>query len=49
VNALPKPALPSTGNHGVLVTGIGGTGVITIGQIMAMAAILQGKACSVLI
>ncbi|GGX37788.1 indolepyruvate ferredoxin oxidoreductase family protein [Undibacterium squillarum] len=49
VNALPKPALPPTGNpYGVLVTGVGGTGVITIGQIMAMAAHLQGKACSVL-
>ena len=49
VNALPKPALPSTSNpYGVLVTGVGGTGVITIGQIMAMAAHLQGKACSVL-
>src|SRR5881275_2766581 len=27
-----------TGQYGVLVTGIGGTGVITIGQILAMAA-----------
>ncbi|MFZ4528858.1 MAG: indolepyruvate ferredoxin oxidoreductase family protein, partial [Undibacterium curvum] len=49
VKTLPYPSLPSTATpFGVLVTGVGGTGVITIGQIMAMAAHLQGKACSVL-
>lgn len=49
VKTLPYPSLPSTSTpFGVLVTGVGGTGVITIGQIMAMAAHLQGKACSVL-
>ena len=49
VTTLPYPALPKTEvPFGVLVTGVGGTGVITIGQIMAMAAHLQGKACSVL-
>ncbi|MFZ6751848.1 indolepyruvate ferredoxin oxidoreductase family protein [Undibacterium sp. Dicai25W] len=49
VNTLPYPTLPKTEvPFGVLVTGVGGTGVITIGQIMAMAAHLQGKACSVL-
>jgi indolepyruvate ferredoxin oxidoreductase len=46
---LPQPALPTTENpFGILVTGIGGTGVITIGQILAMAAHLEGKGCSVL-
>ena len=49
VASLPAPALPATKEPlNVLVTGIGGTGVITIGQIMAMAAHLEGKACSVL-
>ncbi|MCX7217823.1 MAG: 2-oxoacid:acceptor oxidoreductase family protein, partial [Burkholderiales bacterium] len=49
VASLPQPVLPSTAQpFGVLVTGVGGTGVVTIGQIMAMAAHLQGKACSVL-
>jgi len=33
---------------GVLVTGVGGTGVITIGQILGMAAHLEGKGVSVL-
>ncbi len=46
---LPQPALPSTEQpFGILVTGIGGTGVITIGQILAMAAHIEGKGCSVL-
>jgi indolepyruvate ferredoxin oxidoreductase len=46
---LPQPALPTTETpFGILVTGIGGTGVITIGQILAMAAHLEGKGCSVL-
>jgi indolepyruvate ferredoxin oxidoreductase len=40
-NALDHP-------FGVLVTGIGGMGVITIGQILAMAAHLEGKGATVL-
>ncbi len=32
----------------ILITGIGGTGVITLGQIIGMAAHLEGKGCSVL-
>ena len=34
--------------YGILVTGIGGTGVITIGQIVGMAAHLEGKGATVL-
>ncbi|MDY7576913.1 indolepyruvate ferredoxin oxidoreductase family protein [Herbaspirillum sp. RTI4] len=47
--ALPQPLLPPLDTpYGIIVTGIGGTGVVTIGQILAMAAHLEGKACSVL-
>jgi len=47
--ALPDP-VPATIERafGVLVTGIGGTGVVTIGQILAMAAHLEGKGVTVL-
>ncbi|MFM7524694.1 MAG: indolepyruvate ferredoxin oxidoreductase family protein, partial [Betaproteobacteria bacterium] len=47
--SLPTPELPSLAQpFGVLVTGIGGTGVVTVGQILAMAAHVAGKACTVL-
>ncbi|HVL37380.1 MAG TPA: indolepyruvate ferredoxin oxidoreductase family protein [Burkholderiales bacterium] len=47
--ALPEPAAPAlAAPYGILVTGIGGTGVITIGQIVGMAAHLEGKGVSVL-
>jgi len=43
------PVIPVLGSaYGILVTGIGGTGVITIGQILAMAAHLEDKGVSVL-
>jgi indolepyruvate ferredoxin oxidoreductase len=46
---LPVPQIPATEQpYGILVTGIGGTGVITVGQILAMAAHIEGKGCSVL-
>ena len=46
---LPDPARPSTAEpYGIVVTGIGGTGVITIGALLGMAAHLEGKGCSVL-
>ncbi|MES2535256.1 MAG: indolepyruvate ferredoxin oxidoreductase family protein [Pseudomonadota bacterium] len=46
---LPQPVLPTTEQpYGILVTGIGGTGVVTVGQILAMAAHAEGKGCSVL-
>ncbi len=46
---LPEPEIASSkGAYGILVTGIGGTGVITIGQIIGMAAHLEGKGVSVL-
>jgi indolepyruvate ferredoxin oxidoreductase len=45
--AAPAEA-PLEGAYGILVTGIGGTGVITIGQIIGVAAHLEGKGVSVL-
>src|SRR5205807_885049 len=47
--ALPEPALPAIGEpYGILVTGVGGTGVVTIGALLGMAAHLEGKGVSVL-
>jgi indolepyruvate ferredoxin oxidoreductase len=47
--SLEEPATaPLQAPYGILVTGIGGTGVITIGQIIGVAAHLEGKGVSVL-
>ncbi|WP_395018220.1 indolepyruvate ferredoxin oxidoreductase family protein [Dongia sp.] len=47
--ALPEPTLPKLDpSYGILVTGIGGTGVVTIGQLLGMAAHLEGKGVSVM-
>jgi len=44
VGNLPQPDLPVIdGTHNSVITGVGGTGVVTIGAIMAMAAHLEGK------
>ncbi|MBT3306181.1 MAG: indolepyruvate ferredoxin oxidoreductase family protein, partial [Alphaproteobacteria bacterium] len=47
--ALPDP-VPATATepYGILVSGIGGTGVVTVGAIISMAAHLQGMGVSVL-
>ena len=46
---LPAPTLPSTAQPwGILVTGVGGTGVVTIGALIGMAAHLDGKGVTVL-
>ncbi|MES2128040.1 MAG: indolepyruvate ferredoxin oxidoreductase family protein [Pseudomonadota bacterium] len=46
---LPEPARPTTETpFGILITGIGGTGVVTVGQILAMAAHVEGKGAIVL-
>jgi len=46
---LPAPAVPAlTEPFGILVTGIGGTGVITVGALLGMAAHLEGRGCTVL-
>ena len=42
--ALPEPSLPLAETAwGIVVAGVGGTGVITIGQLLGMAAHLEGK------
>ncbi|MDQ8035368.1 MAG: indolepyruvate ferredoxin oxidoreductase family protein, partial [Bordetella sp.] len=49
VRTLPMPVLPLLdAPYDILVAGVGGTGVITIGQIVAMAAHLEGRGVSVL-
>ena len=49
VDALPRPAEHVwTGPYDLLVTGVGGTGVVTVGAVIAMAAHLEGKSASVL-
>jgi indolepyruvate ferredoxin oxidoreductase len=41
---LPEPRLPEIhGAFGIVVAGVGGTGVITIGQLLGMAGHIEGK------
>ena len=41
---LPEPAIPQAHEaYGIIVAGIGGTGVITIGQLLGVAAHIEGK------
>ena len=44
-----SPTLPAlTESYGIVVGGVGGTGVVTIGQLLGMAAHLEGKGAAVL-
>ncbi|MEZ5659697.1 MAG: indolepyruvate ferredoxin oxidoreductase family protein [Burkholderiaceae bacterium] len=50
---LPEPdrvPIDASGNpsYGILVTGVGGTGVVTVGQVLGMAAHIEGLGISVL-
>ena len=46
---LPEPALPALdGPYGIVVTGVGGTGVITVAALLGMAAHLEGKGIAAL-
>jgi indolepyruvate ferredoxin oxidoreductase len=54
--ALPPPhgadpgagTSPDAGPYDLLITGVGGTGVVTVGALIAMAAHLEGRSASVL-
>ncbi|MDM0054871.1 indolepyruvate ferredoxin oxidoreductase family protein [Variovorax fucosicus] len=46
MGAMPEPAVPTLAPDqvwGIVVAGVGGTGVITIGQLLGMAAHIEGK------
>jgi indolepyruvate ferredoxin oxidoreductase len=46
---LPEPTLPSLDvPYGLLIAGVGGTGVVTVGALLGMAAHLEGKGVTVL-
>ena len=47
--ALPEPKLPAIGApYGIIVTGVGGTGIVTIGGVLGMAAHLEGKGVGII-
>ncbi len=49
LDGLPTPTLPDLADpFDLLVTGVGGTGVVTVGALITMAAHLEGKGSSVL-
>ena len=46
---LPDPDLPAIGRpYGIIVTGVGGTGIVTIGGVLGMAAHLEGKGVGII-
>jgi indolepyruvate ferredoxin oxidoreductase len=46
---LPEPTLPAiTQTYNIIVTGVGGTGIVTTGGILGMAAYLEGRGIGVL-
>jgi len=48
---LPAPQVPALADgrgYGIVITGVGGTGVVTIGQLLGMAAHIEGRGVSVL-
>jgi indolepyruvate ferredoxin oxidoreductase len=46
---LPDPPVPALNKpYGILVTGVGGSGVVTIGTLLGLAAHMEGKGISVL-
>ena len=48
-SGIPAPNVPTLDHaYNIMVTGIGGTGVLTTGALMGMAAHLEGKHCAIL-
>ena len=46
---LPPPPQPDLSKpYNIVVVGVGGTGIVTVGALLGMAAHLEGKGCSVL-
>jgi indolepyruvate ferredoxin oxidoreductase len=46
---IPAPEVPALrAPYGIVISGIGGTGVVTIGALLTMAAHIEGKHCSAL-
>ena len=51
MSSLPEPAMPRPAmglTYDVIITGVGGTGVVTVGALIGMAAHLEGKGVGVL-
>ncbi len=50
LKAVPDIKVPELGDtaYNIIVTGIGGTGVLTLGSLMGMAAHMEGKHCRIL-
>jgi indolepyruvate ferredoxin oxidoreductase len=47
--ALPEPAQPAIGQtYSIIVTGVGGTGIVTIGGVLGMAAHLESKGVGII-
>jgi indolepyruvate ferredoxin oxidoreductase len=47
--ALPEPVQPAIGQtYSIIVTGVGGTGIVTIGGVLGMAAHLEGKGVGII-
>ncbi len=47
--SIPMPELPAlNGSYGIIVTGVGGTGVVTVGAVLGMAAHLEGKGSAII-
>jgi len=46
---LPEPIMATlnSDSYNIMIAGVGGTGVITVGALLGMAAHLEGKACSI--